>query len=72
MTEFVDTKEYAEGARSYAFKIALRLNPYRPEYDAARYMAWRAGWIAMFGKATEPMPVPTIWFDELKGERNES
>ena len=46
MAEFVETKEYAEGVRAYLFQIALTLNPYRPEYDAARYMAWRSGWIA--------------------------
>ena len=45
MAEFVDTKEYAEGVRAYLFKISLKLNPYRLEYDAARHMAWRAGWV---------------------------
>ena len=46
MAAMEDTMWYAEGARAYLFQIALTLNPYRPEYDAARYMAWRSGWIA--------------------------
>ena len=64
MAEFVDTKEYAEGERAYLFQIELKLNPYRPEYDAARYMAWRAGWL---DKKNGPIQVHSH-----KGERNES